>query len=34
MTYGYALKSSDLENDDIEVRNLLEFSKTNFKIAR
>ena len=30
-TYGYALKSSDLENDDIEVRNLLEFSKTNFK---
>ena len=25
------LKSSDLENDDIEVRNLLEFSKTNFK---
>ena len=30
-TYGYALQSSDLENDDIEVRNLLEFSKTNFK---
>ena len=30
-TYGYALQSSDLKNDDIEVRNLLEFSKTNFK---
>ena len=30
-TYGYALQSSDLENDEIEVRNLLEFSKTNFK---
>jgi phosphoglycolate phosphatase len=30
-TYGYALQSSDLENNDIEVRNLLEFAKTNFE---
>ena len=30
-TYGYALQSSDLKNDDIEVKNLLEFSQTNFK---